>query len=75
MSALSRWLALSDPGLGGVVAQSHAKTQSMLNKGEVTDPPLPGYFYLTSKKLYYYSRYCATLRLSFFRLLLKLRLL
>ena len=47
----------------------------MLNKGEVTDPPLPGYFYLTSKKLYYYSRYCATSRLSFFRLLLKLRLL
>ena len=47
----------------------------MLSKGEVTDPPLPGYFYLTSKKLYYYSRYCATLRLSFSRLLLKLRLL
>ena len=52
MSALSRWLALSDPGLGGVLAQSHAKTQEMLSKGEVTDPPLPGYFYLTSKKLY-----------------------
>ena len=67
-------LSLKQPRTIGV-AQSHAKTQSMLNKGEVTDPPLPGYFYLTSKKLYYYSRYCATLRLSFFRLLLKLRLL
>ena len=48
----------------------------MVSKGEVTDPPLPGYFYLTSKKLYYYSRYCATFKaLSFNRLLLKLRLL